>query len=213
MGFNKRKMQAQRAAAAEKEAAAKRATKAQVLEDAGRLVAAWNARQGKRMLMLFSPTAREFHDVVNELFAVSERRPRVHLDHRPLSSPLSLLYFHVLELGLKAFLRACGKPIEGTSRRHHRLTKLYEECRKSGLVVNPDDKVGLGNIVNLLESSNEGYGYRYSRSGSVVTADLAWTHEIVQRSIAVIARKVERRDPNAHDPPRVAKIIMTVEVT
>jgi hypothetical protein len=56
MGFNKRKMGAQRAAAAEKEAAAKRATEAQVLEDAGRLVAAWNERQSKRMPMLFSPT-------------------------------------------------------------------------------------------------------------------------------------------------------------
>jgi hypothetical protein len=56
MGFNRRKMEAQRAAAAEKEAAAKRATEAQILEDAGRLVAAWNKRQAKRMPLLFSPT-------------------------------------------------------------------------------------------------------------------------------------------------------------
>jgi hypothetical protein len=55
MGFNRRKMEAQRASAAEKEAAAKRATEAQILEDAGRLVAAWNERQAKRMPMLFSP--------------------------------------------------------------------------------------------------------------------------------------------------------------
>jgi hypothetical protein len=56
MGFNKRKMEAWRAETAEKEAAARRATEAQILEDAGRLVAAWNARQAKRMPMLFSPT-------------------------------------------------------------------------------------------------------------------------------------------------------------
>jgi hypothetical protein len=56
MGFNRRKMEAQRAAAAEKKAAAQRATEAQILEDAGRLVAAWNERQAKRMPMLFSPT-------------------------------------------------------------------------------------------------------------------------------------------------------------
>ena len=49
MGFNKRKMEAQRTAAAEKEAAAKRATERQVLEDAGCLVAAWNERQAKRL--------------------------------------------------------------------------------------------------------------------------------------------------------------------
>ena len=47
MGFNKRKMKAQRAAAADKEAAAKRATDAQVLEDAARLIEAWSERQAQ----------------------------------------------------------------------------------------------------------------------------------------------------------------------
>jgi hypothetical protein len=56
MGFNKRKMEEQRREAAEKEAASRRATDAQVLEDAERLIAAWNERQAKRMPMLFSPT-------------------------------------------------------------------------------------------------------------------------------------------------------------
>jgi hypothetical protein len=40
MGFNRRKMEDQRRAAAEKEAASRRATEAQVLEDAERLIAA-----------------------------------------------------------------------------------------------------------------------------------------------------------------------------
>ena len=53
MGFNKRKMEDQRRQAAEKEAAA---PDAQILEDAERLIAAWNERQAKRMPMLFSPT-------------------------------------------------------------------------------------------------------------------------------------------------------------
>jgi hypothetical protein len=39
-------------------AAARRATDAQVLEDAERLIAAWNERQAKRMPMLFSPNDR-----------------------------------------------------------------------------------------------------------------------------------------------------------
>ena len=42
--------------AAEKEAAARRATERQILEDAEQLVTAWNERQAKRMPMLFSPT-------------------------------------------------------------------------------------------------------------------------------------------------------------
>jgi hypothetical protein len=55
MGFNRRKMEDQRREAGEKEAASRRATDAQVLEDAERLITAWK-RQAKRMPMLFSPT-------------------------------------------------------------------------------------------------------------------------------------------------------------
>jgi hypothetical protein len=56
VGFNRRKMEDRRRQAAEKEAAERRATDAQVLEDAERLIAAWNDRQAKHMPMLFSPT-------------------------------------------------------------------------------------------------------------------------------------------------------------
>jgi hypothetical protein len=56
MGFNRRKMEDQRRQVVEKEAASRRATDAQALEDAERLIAAWNERQAKRMPMLFSPT-------------------------------------------------------------------------------------------------------------------------------------------------------------
>jgi hypothetical protein len=56
MGFNRRKMEDQRRQAADKEAAARRATDAQVLEDAVRLIGTWNERQARQMPMLFSPT-------------------------------------------------------------------------------------------------------------------------------------------------------------
>jgi hypothetical protein len=56
MGFNRRKIEAERKAKADAEAALRRGTDAQVLEDAERLIRAWNARQGQRMPMLFSPT-------------------------------------------------------------------------------------------------------------------------------------------------------------
>jgi beta-phosphoglucomutase-like phosphatase (HAD superfamily) len=56
VGFNRRKLEDQRRQAAEKEAAVRRATDAQVLEDAERLIDAWNERQAKRMPILFSPT-------------------------------------------------------------------------------------------------------------------------------------------------------------
>ena len=56
MGFNRRKLEDQHRTAAEKAAAERRATDAQVLEDAERLIAVWNDRQARRMPLLFSPT-------------------------------------------------------------------------------------------------------------------------------------------------------------
>jgi hypothetical protein len=56
MGFNRRKMDDERRRLAEKQAAERCATDPQIIEDAARLVAAWNERQEKRMPMLFSPT-------------------------------------------------------------------------------------------------------------------------------------------------------------
>jgi hypothetical protein len=79
--------------------------------------------------MAFLNMAREYQDAANELFKRKRESPQDSSDHRPLSSPLSLMYFHTLELGSKAFLRANGLPIEGTSRRSHKLTQLYKECR------------------------------------------------------------------------------------
>ncbi len=55
MGFNRRKMEAERKAKADAETAARRAADAQVLADAERLIAAWNERQGRRMPLLFAP--------------------------------------------------------------------------------------------------------------------------------------------------------------
>jgi hypothetical protein len=52
MGFNRRKMEDQRREAAEKEAASRRATDAQVLEDAERLIAAWNERTSSVSLIV-----------------------------------------------------------------------------------------------------------------------------------------------------------------
>ena len=59
MGFNRREQEDQRREAAEKKATERRATDTQVLEDAQRLIAAWNERQAKRMPMLFWPTIAE----------------------------------------------------------------------------------------------------------------------------------------------------------
>ena len=56
MGFNRRKMEDARKTEADKEAGARRGRGPQILEDAERLIAAWNERRAKRMPMLFAPT-------------------------------------------------------------------------------------------------------------------------------------------------------------
>jgi hypothetical protein len=57
MGFNRRKVEADRKAQADAEAVTRRASDAQMFgEDAERLIGAWNDRQARRMPMLFSPT-------------------------------------------------------------------------------------------------------------------------------------------------------------
>jgi hypothetical protein len=56
MGYNRRRMQADRKAKADTEAAARRATDAQVLADAERLIVTWNERQARQMPLLFAPT-------------------------------------------------------------------------------------------------------------------------------------------------------------
>jgi hypothetical protein len=56
MGFNKRRMESERAAAAAKEAAARRALGPQIIEDSVKLVEIWNARRAAHIPMLFSPT-------------------------------------------------------------------------------------------------------------------------------------------------------------
>jgi hypothetical protein len=66
MGFNRRKMEADRKAKTDADTAARRATDAQVLEDAERLIAAWNERQARRMPM---PFARVPISIPSGLFA------------------------------------------------------------------------------------------------------------------------------------------------
>src|SRR5437899_1399850 len=108
----------------------------------------------------FFNSAREYHDAANEIFTIAEARPKIH-SSRQLSGPLYFLYFHTIELALKAFLRASNCPILKTSRESHKLAELYRECRDLGLVLGPHDRFHIGNIVSLLDSANKYQGIRY----------------------------------------------------
>jgi hypothetical protein len=56
MGFNRRRIEADRKAKADAAATARRATVPQLVADAQRLIATWHGRQAGQMPMLFSPT-------------------------------------------------------------------------------------------------------------------------------------------------------------
>ncbi len=62
MGYNRRKIEEERQQAAAQEAASRRATEAQILdEDAERLIAAWNVRQARRMPLAARADYRRRH--------------------------------------------------------------------------------------------------------------------------------------------------------
>jgi hypothetical protein len=56
MGLNRRKMEVDRKAKSDAEAAARRATEKQILEDADHLITVWNERQARRMGSETSPS-------------------------------------------------------------------------------------------------------------------------------------------------------------
>jgi hypothetical protein len=133
--------------------------------------------------MAFFNFAREYHSAANQLF-----------DSRSfLRNPIYFLYFHTVELALKAFLRSLNMQVLGTQRQSHSLTKLYEESRRLGLTVGPADRFGIGNIVTLLEAGNEYQGFRYFNLKSGSLPSLSWTREVVEQLMLAVETHLEGR--------------------
>jgi hypothetical protein len=130
--------------------------------------------------MAFLNMAREYHSAANQLSG---------LGRGSLSNPINFLYFHTVELALKAFVRSFNRPI----RKSHNLTKVYEECRSLGLKIGPADRFEIGNIVTLLDSGNEDQGFRYFnwKSGSMATS--SWIREVVEQLMRAVETHVEAR--------------------
>jgi hypothetical protein len=146
----------------------------------------------------FFNMAREYHDAANELFvSVDTRQQQSH-------SPFYLLYFHTIELALKAFLRTHNK-----TRQHHILTKLYSDSRDLGLVIGSRDKFEIGNIVSLLDSANKEQGLRYFNLKSVTTADLPWVREVTAELMRAVEPHVRARPQQGNLKPD-AKVTFTL---
>jgi hypothetical protein len=116
---------------------------------------------------------------------VSERR-RAAGDRRSLNDPIGFLYFHTVELVLKAFLRSYDRP----NPHSHILTDLFDECQRWGL---KDDPTDIGKIVKLLDFGNSEQGLRYYPLTPRDMPDLTWTHEVVNAFVQAVASQIEAR--------------------
>lgn len=152
----------------------------------------------------FVNSALRYCDAANELFGISENRPRLGAAYQ-LSDQINLLYFHAVELGLKAFL--LSKNIKATG---HSLEGLYKKAKKAGLVVGTDDQLTIGNIASLLDSANKDQNLRYFNLRSSSEPDLEWTREVVNDFLGVIAPLIKAQCPGAEKSGQVAKITMII---
>jgi hypothetical protein len=155
--------------------------------------------------MAYLNWAREYSDAANELLKVSEQRPKVY-NVREFDGPISFLYFHAIELALKAFLRFHNQKIPTGGRASHDIEALYARCQKFGLTLGPDDRLTIGNIVSLLNSGNKKDGFRYFNLDPNITVDPVWTSEVIAELIGALAPILDTGDC----PDEPMKITLTV---
>jgi HEPN domain-containing protein len=104
-------------------------------------------------------------------------------------NPIQFLYFHAIELALKAYLWSFNLNVERT----HNITNLYRQCRDRGLKIRADDLTGIANVVSLLDSNNEGKDFRYFSSKSRGNLpELSWTRDEANQLMGVVGRRLRR---------------------
>jgi hypothetical protein len=135
-------------------------------------------------------SAQGFLNIAREYFQAAEE---LHASKSRISHALYFLYFHATELLLKSYLLAHNEKVGG-----HKISEHYKRCRKLGLKIEADDRIGLGNIVGLLESGNDEMAFRYFTKKSRVMPELDWTRRVVKQLRDTIAKTVE---PNGLQPP------------
>jgi HEPN domain-containing protein len=138
--------------------------------------------------------ARQYREAADELFR----------SKRHLTCVINGLYFHVTELLLKSYMVAHGRK----PRRTHQISSLYKKCSDLGLAISSNDRIGLADVVTLLEGGNEDMGFRYFNLKAASEPELNWTREVLEELERVVAAFVE---PNRHVPPATGgKITMIV---
>jgi hypothetical protein len=132
----------------------------------------------------FLGVARQYQKAANLLYE----------SDKTLRSPTYFMYFHTIELALKAFLRAADVSIVADGKRkHHKVTELYEECRGLGLRIGHDDRFDLRNVVVLLEGAHEEQGLRYFKQKGSSIPELSWTRDAVEKLLRAVEPSVKKK--------------------
>lgn len=141
--------------------------------------------------------ARQYHSAAEQLFDQRDK----------LRHPVYFLYFHTVELALKAFLFSVDAP----KCLGHGLTNLYDACYDEGLRVGVDDPSQIRSLVSLLESGNRSQGFRYITQESRSLPDFTWTREAATELLGAVANhlKVDLTQPQVSGPAVRLEIVMS----
>ncbi len=119
-----------------------------------------------------------------------------------IDDPIYILYFHAMELLLKAFLRKKGVATSDLKFEYtHNLTRLYDKSIDLGLMVPRNRSLEVKNVISGLHSSNNGEGLRYFTYESTGTVELKWVGEIVNLLLELVLKSI---DPALFDENRPA---------
>jgi hypothetical protein len=123
--------------------------------------------------------------------------------------PVNFLHAHAMELAFKAYLRT-KDVIVVEKFKTHSLSTLCDECQARGLVVGPDDKTDLGNVVGILDHMNEAEGLRYINPGLSMLPDPTWAHSTVGQLLGVVEAHVDEYRRKHPPDTRAVRLAFTV---
>jgi hypothetical protein len=151
------------------------------------------ARRSKPLNIGASATLRmaiKYLGAANKLFKAQTVRTEKKPDIGPWASPIYFLYFHSIELTLKAYLLSFNIDVK----RIHTITKLYRQCVNRKLSLGANDRTGIANVINLLESNSKGADFRYfdPKSGGTLP-ELKWTRQESNKLLKTVVQSLRRK--------------------
>ena len=92
----------------------------------------------------------------------------------------------------------------------HSLSTLCDECQAHGLVVGPDDRIDLGNVVGILDHMNEAEGLRYFNPDLSMLLDPTWAHNTIRELLKVVEAHVDEYSRKHPPDTRAVRLAFTM---